>query len=183
EDNVRINFNAAETGSRAGGKERISGTGGKDYNFTGPQKTNCATAVIMFNDAAHGNSGHHTGGNIGAFQRITHGEGVHDRSQHTHMVASDPVQTSSVQCGATKQVTASDNQTDLNADTYQLADFQCHFVQYPRINPEPLCPHQFLTTEFQQNPLVLLFSRSWHRLRLRKMGGRKNHGSLTAKRG
>src|SRR5690606_34352634 len=137
--------------SRVGSKERISGASGEDYHFTGAQKTNSTTTIIMFNDAAHGNCRHYAGRNVGTLKRVTHGQCVHHRGQHTHVVPGHAIQTRRIQCSAAKQVTTTNNKAYLNANPHQLPYFESHLVEDTGVDSEPFRTHQLLTTQFQQN--------------------------------
>ena len=108
----------------------------------------------MFNNTTHGDGRHNAGTNVGAFQGVTHGQAVHHRGQHTHVVAGYAVQAGSAQCGATEQVTTTNHQPHLNTNAYQGTDFQGHAVKNFGINTEIVLAHQGFTTEFEQNALV-----------------------------
>ena len=77
-----------------------------------------------------------------------------ERGQHTHMVAGHPVHARSIQGCSTEQVTATNHQTNLYADTNQRTDFQCHAVKNFGINTEIVLTHQGFATELEQNTLV-----------------------------
>ena len=70
------------------------------------------------------------------------------------MVAGDTVHAGFAQGGTAEQVSAANNQTNLDAYPDQLADFQCHAVKNIRINTEIPIPHQGFTTQFEQNTFV-----------------------------
>ncbi len=106
--------------------------------------THGLATIVVVGDTDHGNGGHHQRGNIRALQGVTHGQRIHNRGQHTHMVAGHTIHAGRRERRAAKQVAATDNQTDLDADANQLADFQGHAVEHLGIDAEVLGPHQGL---------------------------------------
>src|SRR5690606_12268228 len=142
---ISIDLNSPQASGGICGKEGVSSTGTKNDHITIFEVTDGSTAVIVLNDTTHGNRGHHPSTNIGTFQRITQRQTIHHGGQHSHVVTSDPIHACLMQCGSTKEISATDHQADLNTDSDQLADFQSHPVQDLRINTERLIPHQGFT--------------------------------------
>ena len=54
------------------------------------------------------------------------------------MIASDAIETSCLQCGTSKEVSAPNNQSHLNTNTDQLSYLQCHLVEYLWIDAKGL---------------------------------------------
>ncbi|MNN42010.1 hypothetical protein D3C81_1561620 [compost metagenome] len=64
------------------------------------------------------------------------------------MVARYPIHAGSGQRRTAEQVATTDNQADLDADTDQLADLQCHPIQHLGIDAELFRPHQGFAAQF-----------------------------------
>ena len=154
EHHVGINFNGAQTGGRVRGKERITRTGGKDHHFAHVQVAHGLAAIIVIGHTDHGDGRHHQCRDIRTLQRITHGQGIHHGGEHTHVVARNPIHTSSAQRSTTEQVTATDHQADLHADADQLADFQGHAIKHLRVDAELFRANQGLAAKFEQNAFI-----------------------------
>ncbi|GFS05450.1 hypothetical protein ElyMa_004681600 [Elysia marginata] len=70
------------------------------------------------------------------------------------MITGDALHTGSTQRRPTKQVTTTNDQTDLNTNADQLTDFKRHTIQHLGINAKLFAPHQRFATEFQENTMV-----------------------------
>src|SRR5690554_6439122 len=71
------------------------------------------------------------------------------------MIAGDPIHTCSVERCPTEQVTATDNDTYLYANTHQLPDLQRHAIQHLGVDTKLMLPHQGLARKLEQNAIVL----------------------------
>jgi hypothetical protein len=69
-----------------------------------------------------------------ALQRILHGQRVHDRTQHTHMVGRYPIHPCLGKPPASKQIAAADHHTDLHAHPVEVRDLIGNTVQHPGID-------------------------------------------------
>ena len=154
EHHIGIDFDGAQAGSRISGKERITSASSENHHLTGFQMTHGLASVVMIGHPDHGNGRHDDGRNVRALQGVAHGQGIHYRGQHAHVVAGYPVHARSAQGRTTEQVATPNHQTNLHADTDQLADFQRHAVKHLGIDAEIFRPHQGLAAKFEQNALV-----------------------------
>jgi hypothetical protein len=82
-------------------------------------------------------------------QGIFHGQSVHHRGQHTHVIASDPIQATLGQTGPAKYVTSADYQGDLHPRLSQLFYIVGNTGNHFRIYAKIAVPHQGFATEFQ----------------------------------
>jgi hypothetical protein len=67
--------------------------------------------------------------NTRSLKGITHCQRIHNRCQQSHMVNGDAIQSRGVERCATKNITTTDNETDLHANAYKLAYFQRHLIK------------------------------------------------------
>src|SRR5690606_11153600 len=149
EHHVRIDFNGPQAGGRVGGAKGAAGTGGKDHHFAALEVAHGLATVVVVGDADHGDGRHDQGGDVGAFQGITHGQGVHHGGQHAHVVTGDAIHAGGGQRRATEQVATADHQADLDTDPHQLTDFQRHTIEHLGVDTEFLGPHQGFAAEFE----------------------------------
>ncbi|MNG05349.1 hypothetical protein D3C84_885350 [compost metagenome] len=149
EHDIGIDFDCTQAGCRIRRKERVAGTGRENHHVLGVQVAHGLAAIVVIGHANHGDGRHHDGRDIGTFQRVAHGQGVHHSGQHAHVVAGDPVHASLAQRFTAEQVATTDDQTDLNTDADQLANFQCHAIQNFRVDPELFRAHQGLAAKLE----------------------------------
>ena len=108
----------------------------------------------MLNHTAHRDSRHNARTDVGTFECVTHGQRIHDRGQHPHMVTSHTIHTGLAERGAAKQVTAANHDTHLHANTHQLTDFQRQAVKYLGVNTKIVLAHQRFARKLEQNTFV-----------------------------
>ena len=87
-------------------------------------------------------------------QGILHGQGIHDRGQHAHVVTGDPVHAGSGQALAPKDVTATDDQGELNARVRQPLHLRGKPAHDAGIDTELAAAHEGLAAKFEQNPPI-----------------------------
>src|SRR5690554_729816 len=89
------------------------------------------------------------------------------------MITCYPVHACLAQRCATKQITTTNNQSNLHSDTNQPANFQRHTIHHFRIDTKIMLPQQRLATEFEQNPLISWLSFWWcrHEIPFSAVGG------------
>jgi hypothetical protein len=109
---------------------------------------------IGFADLRHRQARHHHGGFTRAQQTILQGQRVHHGSQHTHVVAGDPVETGGRQAGTPEQVATAYHDTDFYPGFMHGRQLACQLEDHLRIDAGALFTHQRLATEFYQDSLV-----------------------------
>src|SRR5690606_6533379 len=98
---------------------------------------------------------HHPGVGAELLQRVLHGQGVHHRGQHAHVVAGDPVHAGGLQAGAAEDVAAADDHAHLHARLVDLEDLAGDAVDDLRVDAVVELAHQGLAAQFQEDAAVL----------------------------
>ncbi len=87
-------------------------------------------------------------------QCITHSQAIHDRCQHTHVVAHHAIHACFCQTRATEKVTTANDYANLDAQFNQFFDFLRHAVKDACVNTEAFRPLQRFAAQLKQNAFV-----------------------------
>ena len=109
---------------------------------------------IRFTDRLHGNSRLHPGIYPTPFQCILHGQTVHHRGQHTHVVGGGAVHAFAGPGHAPEDISCPDHQTDFDAQTDDGLDLRCNKIDHSGTDPERIFTHKRFTAQFQQYPSI-----------------------------
>ena len=151
---VGTDLDATQAGRGIGREERITRACRENHDFALTQAAHGMTAVIVLDDATHRNGRHDPARDVAPFQGIAQAQGIHDRGEHAHVVAGDPIQARRLQCGATEQIAATHHKPDLDANADQLTDLQRHAVQDLRVDAEVLVAHERFARQLEQDASV-----------------------------
>ena len=100
-----------------------------------------STQNIGLGDFMHGNSGLYACLEADFFHGILQRQTVYDRCQHSHMICGSPVHTIGTCGNASKNITASDNDTGLHTKINDRFNLPGHILQHIRIDAEFLIRH------------------------------------------
>ena len=90
----------------------------------------------MLDNAAHLDRRHHAGRYACPLESVPHSEGIHDCCQHPHVVPGHSLHARSMESRTAEQIASTYHHADLNAETYQLPDLDCHSIQDFWVNTE-----------------------------------------------
>lgn len=136
-------------------KERIAGTGSKDHDAALFQILQCASANVRFGNLRKRQSALHAGFNAGIAQSVLQGHGVHDRGQHTHVIARGAIHAGGAESHTAEDVTAAHNDAQFDAEIKHALDFLNDARKRCTIDTELIRPHQGFAGKLQKNALVL----------------------------
>ena len=102
----------------------------------------------------HGQCRLHPRRNADGFQCVLHGERVHHRGQHAHVIGGAAVHALGGTGHAAKNIAATDHQTDIIAGILGGLHLARHPRHRCRIDPERLVTHRGLARQLQQDALV-----------------------------
>ena len=149
-----MHLGGAQRGGGVGGEERIAGAGGEDDHPALLHVPLGAAADIGFADGGHRDGGLHPGGNAAFLQRRLHGQRVHHRGQHAHVVRLGAFHAAGGAGDATKDVAAADHDADLHAHADDIADIGGDGADGVVVEAEFASAHQGLARQLQQDALV-----------------------------
>src|SRR5690606_38029138 len=113
---VGVDLDAAQAGGRIRGEEGVAGTGGENCDVAVVQVADRRAAIVVLDHSAHRDRRHDAGRDAGALQGVAHGQGVHHRGQHAHVVTGDAFHARLVQGLAAEQVATANYKADLDTD-------------------------------------------------------------------
>ena len=99
----------------------------------------------------HLNRRHHAGKDALLFQSILQGQRVDHRCQHAHLIGGDAVHFLGLLGHAAKEISAADDDGDVNAQRLHIRQFGRNFVDSQGIHAETLIGRQGLTGQLEQN--------------------------------
>ena len=102
----------------------------------------------------------HPGLNADFLKRGLHGQGVHDRGQHAHIVGSGPFHVARSLAQPPEDVAAADDEADLHTFAGHVGYGLGHRGHGLLVDSIALVPHQDLSRDLQQDALVEKFERS-----------------------
>ena len=119
-----------------------------------------AAADIGLAHRGHRNSRLNPAGDPDPLQRRLHGERIHHRGQHAHIIGRGAFNTFGRTGQAAENIPAADHHTDLGAALDRAFDIGRNAVHRVDVNPVRLGAHQRFTGHLQQYPAV--FRRRCH---------------------
>ncbi len=152
---IRVHFHRAQRSRRIGGEEGVAGAGREQRDAAFFDMANGAAADEILGDVVDLDGAHHAGEAAALLDGILHGQCVHHRGQHAHMVAGDPVHARSGQAGAAEDVAAADHYADLHASLLYFDDFVGQAADDLGVDTVIGIAHQRLTGELEQDAAVL----------------------------
>ena len=99
-----------------------AGTGAEDDDAVLLHVADGTQGDVGLGDLSHGDGGLDTGGHPGLLNEVLQGQGVHDGSQHAHVVGAGAVHAARGELGAAEEVPASDDDGDLDSGAHGLGD-------------------------------------------------------------
>ena len=112
---VAAHFGGAQRGGGVGGEEGIAGAGGEDHHPALLHVAHGAAADIGLGDGRHRDRRLDAGVDADLLERVLHGERVHHRRQHAHIVGAGAVEALGGAGEAAEDVAAADDQAELVA--------------------------------------------------------------------
>ena len=124
-------------------------------------------------DVGLGNGPHldgclHPDGDALLLAHVRHGQAVHHRGQHAHVVGPGALHGAAAVFGAPPEVSAADYQAHLNTQIQALLDDVAHAADHLEIQSGVLISRQSFAADLQQDPLV---NRLCHNKNLRCVSG------------
>lgn len=112
-------------------------------------------ADIRFSDLLHVDSRLDAGSDAVLFHGVLEGQGIHDRSQHAHVVCRDAVHAFSRTGQAAPDVAAADDDGDLDAELIDFDDLLGNGFNRFRVDTIPLFASQCFAAQFQYDAMIL----------------------------
>jgi hypothetical protein len=100
---------------RVGGEEGVAGAGGEDHHAALLQVAHRAPPDVVLADLVDADRRHDARVGAQALERILHGERVHDRGEHAHVVGGDAVHAGARQARAAERFAAAEHHRHLHA--------------------------------------------------------------------
>ena len=114
---------ARSAAARVGGEERIAGAGGEDDDAALLEVAHGAAANVVLAHLVDADRALHARVAAEALDRILHGQRVHHRGQHAHVIAGDAIDAGPGEPGAAEDVAAADDAGHLHAASLDLEHF------------------------------------------------------------
>ncbi len=120
EQRVAAHLGGAQRGGGVGGEERIAGAGGENHDAALLHVAHGAAADVGLAHGHHRDRRQHARVAAEAFDRVLHGQRVHHRRQHAHVVGAGALHALGRALHAAEDVAAADDQAHFGARTGRL---------------------------------------------------------------
>src|SRR6516164_3086212 len=152
QQHIGIDLDGAQRRRGIGGEERIAGTGGEDRHPSLFQMAHGAAADVVLAHLVDADSGHDAHVHPEALECILHGERIHHRRQHAHVVRCHPVHTGACQSRTAEDVAPADHHGELHLHLDDLAQLSGNTLNHHRIDAVVTLTHQRFARELDENP-------------------------------
>src|SRR6185437_14876058 len=154
QDHFRADFVGTKRGRGVRRKIGVARAAAENHHPVFLQMANGAAANERFGDLGHGNGRLHARGDADFFQSILQSQRVDDSREHAHVIAGGALNAAFAAGQAAKDISATDDDHDLNAQFANFADLLGHAVDSSARNADAGFAAQRLAAEFQQNSFV-----------------------------
>ena len=100
----------------------VAGAGGEEHDRALGQEIVGDPVVEALDDAGDGEGGEHLGADAAGFEGIAHGQGVHHRGQHAHLVGATAVHALAATVLAAEEIPGTDDQGQFGAEIRELLE-------------------------------------------------------------
>ena len=140
DDHVGVHLDGPEHRGRVGGEVGVPGPSGEDHDPVLLEVPHGAAADVGLGQLRHPDGRHDPRVDSLLLEQILHGQRVHDRGQHSHVVRRNAIHPALAGDGPADDVPAPDHEPERNADIVNRPDLVRDVVHDPRVDPEAALP-------------------------------------------
>ena len=158
QDRVRTDLGGAQHGGRVGRKIRTAAAGAEEHDLALFQMRHGALPGIVLGKRRHFDGRLHAYGDALLLHDVGHGQAVHDRSEHAHVVGARAGHLALAVFHTTPEVAAADDDAHLHTHVRALFDDVAHLGNDVEVEAEVLVARQRLAADLEQHALILELS-------------------------